>query len=360
MIYKGPRFTILVYLYYKMRPLAYFLCLFLSGISTYSQNSYFSVRKIKSNDDFSFPIVSGRNGSSASKKINQLLQISELEILRKSSDHNIFKKISSNNDGLYGNKVAISYAIQNNSNKLLSIKFNQASCGITCYYWVRYYNFNAQNGELLQLKDMFTEAGYREFYKKIAEKRIKQLREEIKKLDKAEQADFKEIESYYGDDDLNDFYIKNGNLYINGDNSFHKNLKFSGIETVCAFKNAEFKKFLNPYGKSIFNLNNQPIKEFHSKSLPQLYTGKIAGKNVLMVINKGYKNEISAEYVYLRYGDGIFLTGQLNDTTLSLSEKNRDYKDVGFIKAEFKNNKIEGTWMSQQKDKIYKVSLNKI
>jgi hypothetical protein len=207
-----------------MRPLAYFLCLFLSSISTYADSGYFSVKNIKSNKDFSFPIVSGRNGSSASKKINQLLQISELEILRKSSGQNIFKKISTNNNGLYGGKVAISYAIQTNSGKLLSIKFNQASCGMTCHYWVRYYNFNAQNGELIQLKDMFTEAGYKEFYKKIAQKRIKQLREEIKKLDKAQQTDFKEIESYYGDDDLNDFYIKNGNLYIDGDNSFHKNL----------------------------------------------------------------------------------------------------------------------------------------
>jgi hypothetical protein len=79
-----------------------------------------------------------------------------------------------------------------------------------------------------------------------------------------------------------------------------------------------------------------------------------------MVINKGYKNEIRAEYVYLRYGDGIFLTGQLNGTILSLSEKNRDYKDIGFIKAEFKDNQIKGTWTSKQKDKIYKVSLNKI
>jgi hypothetical protein len=342
-----------------MRSLAYFLYLFLSGISIYAQNSYFSIKKVKSNNDFSFPIVSDLNGSSVSMKINQLLQISELEVLRKSSGQNIFKKTSTNNYGLYGNKVAISYAIQTNSNKLLSIKFNQASCGMTCHYWVRYYNFNAQNGDILQLKDMFTEAGYRKFYHKVAKKRIKELREEIKKLDKEVQADFKEIESYYADDDLNDFYIKNGNLYIDGDNSFHKNLKFSGIETVCVFKSAEFKGFLNPYGKSIFNLNNQPIKEFHSRSLPQLYKGKIAGKNVLMVINKGYKNEIRAEYVYLRYADGIFLTGQLNGTTLSLSEKNKDYNDIGFIKAEFKNNQIEGTWKSKQKDKVYKVSLNR-
>jgi hypothetical protein len=343
-----------------MRPLAYFLCLFLSGIATYSQNSYFSVKKIKSNDDFSFPIFSDRNAFSVSKKINQLLQISELEILREFPDQNIFKKISTNKDGLYGGKVSISYAIQANTSKLLSIKFDQASCGMTCHYWVRYYNFNAQNGDLLQLKDMFTEAGYHEFYKKIAQKRIKELRREIKKLDKEAQADFKEIETYYADDDLNDFYIKNGNLYIDGDNSFHKNLKFSGIETVCMFRSAEFKKFLNANGKSIFNLNNQPIKEFHSKSFPQLYKGKIAGKNVLMAINAGYKNDFRAEYVYLRYGEGIFLNGELNGTTLSLSEKNIDDKDTSIIVAEFKNNQIEGTWTSKQKKKIYKVSLKKI
>jgi hypothetical protein len=342
-----------------MRPFACFLCLLLSGFPTYSQRGYFSVKKIKNNSGFSFPIFSFGNAFSVSKKINQLLQISELEVLKKSPDQNIFKKISTNNNGLYGGKVSISYAIQTNSNKLLSMKFDQASCGMTCHYWVRYYNFNAQNGELLQLKDMFTEAGYREFYKKIAEKRIKQLREEIKKLDKAEQADFKEIESYYGDDDLNDFYIKNGNIYIDGDNSFHKNLKFSGVETVCMFTAAEFKRFLNVNGKSIFNLSNQPIKEFHSKSLPQLYKGKIAGKNVLMVINSGYKNDLRAEYVYLRYGDGIFLTGELNGTTLSLSEENADDKDIGIIKAEFKNNQIVGTWTSKQKNKVYKVLLNK-
>lgn len=343
-----------------MKPSVYFLCLCLFSISTYPQNRYFSVKRIKSNNDFSFPFFSSRNTFSVSKKINQLLQISELEILRTSPDKNIFKKITADNSGIYGAKVAISYAIQTNSSKILSLKFDQASCGMTCHYWVRYYNFNAQNGDLLQLKDMFTEIGYREFYKKVAQKRINQLRKEIKKLGKVEQASFKEIERFYADDDLKDFYIKNGNLYIDGDNSFHKNLKSSGIETVCMFRSSEFKRFLNAGGKSIFNLNNQSIKEFHSKSLPQLFEGKIAEKNVLMVINTGYKNDIRAEYVYQKYGEGIFLSGHLNDTTLSLTEKNKDYNDIGIIKAKFKNNQIEGTWISKKNNKIHKVSLNKI
>jgi hypothetical protein len=323
------------------------------------QAQYFSVKKVKLDKQYSFPVFANSNSPGSAKKINQLLQISELEILSKHNKQDFFRKISTDNGTIYGGKVAISYQVESNNSKLLSVKFDQSSCGMTCHYWVKYYNFNAENGNLFQLQDLFTSEGLRILKKYIAQKRIKQLHKEVAKLERAEQGDFSEIADYYKDDDLNDFYINNNKLYIDGDNSFHKNLKFSGIETVCEFNLNEFKHHLNLFGKTIFKLNNASIKNFQSSSFPQLYNGKIANKDVIMVINTAYKDEMKAEYVYSQYGDGIFLHGMLKGTELNLVERNANSDSVAVIKAQFKNNRIIGIWTHSKTGQMHQILLNK-
>jgi len=319
--------------------------------------------------DFSFPIFSKPSNSYTTEKINQALQISELEILKGFETKSIFERISSDGGGIYGAKVSISFKVYDNNSKVLSVKLDESSCGATCAYWVKYYNFNSGNGDLIQLKDLFTEKGFEKFFAFATKRRITQLQKEIRKLPPSERGDFEGISGSYEADDLTDFYIKNNVLYIDGENSFSKNQKFASVEInrISRFKLSEFKSYLSDYGKSLFGMSNNAVKRYRSNVLPQLFQGKIGDQTVVMVLNTGYKDEMKAEYIYSKYGKGIYLEGKINANELSLTEKlpkpNEkgfiNYVDNGFIEAKFDGQKIIGTWTNSDRTKVYDLILSR-
>jgi hypothetical protein len=288
-----------------------------------------------------------------------MLQISELEILKGFEAKNIFEQVSIDDGRIYGGKVGIDFKIYDNNSKVLSVKLDEASCGATCAYWVRYYNFNSGNGDLIQLKDLFTKKGYEKFFAFVTKRRIAQLKNELRKMPLPERGDFEGISGSYEADDLMDFYIKKNFLYIDGENSFSKNQKFASVEIkrISRFKLSEFKSYLNDYGKSLFGLTKDSIKKYRSNILPQLFHGKIGNQKVMMVLNNGYEDEMKAEYVYSKYGKGIFLEGKIKADELSLTEKLAkpkesgfiDYVDNGFIEARFDGQNITGTWTHKDK-----------
>lgn len=338
----------------------------------YGQANYFSYKIISFKDEsrkFSFPFFINSSNNYSTNKINQLLQISELEILKGFETENIFEVVSINNGRIYGGKVSIDFKVYDKNSKVLSLKLDQSSCGATCAYWVRYYNFNSGNGDLIKLKDLFTEKGYKSFFSLVTKRRITQLKKEIRKLRPNEKGDFYGIIGSYEADDLADFYIKDNNLYIDGENSFSKGQKFSSVEInkVSRFRISEFKSYLNNYGKSLFRITNKSIKKYRSNNLPQIFQGKIGDQKVLLVLNTSYENKMRGEYVYSKYGKGIFFEGKLNGIELTLTEKLPkpkesgfiDYVDNGFITASFDGQSILGTWTNIDKTLMYNLELTR-
>jgi hypothetical protein len=127
------------------------------------------------------------------------------------------------------------------------------------------------------------------------------------------------------------------------------------------------RPYLNEYGKSLFGLNNKAIKKFRSDILPQLFQGKIGEQKVVLVLNTGYEDEIRVEYVYSKYGKGIYLEGKIKANKLFLTEKLPkpresgfiDYVDNGFIEAKFDGQNIIGTWTNKDKTKTYDLKLTR-
>ncbi|MCL1867477.1 MAG: hypothetical protein FWF72_00790, partial [Paludibacter sp.] len=151
--------------------------------SAFAQSKYFHIKNITNGNELSFLVLSNKKDSLAAEKINQMLQLSELELLNGYQKKNIFEKIGVKFDGetLSNGKVNISYSIISNNFKFISIKFDETFCDMTCHYWVRYYNFNSANGYLMQLKDFFTEKGFAAFKKKILKKRTEKFNKELLK-----------------------------------------------------------------------------------------------------------------------------------------------------------------------------------
>ena len=344
-----------------MKKLALALIFLAFGSICFGQKKHFQYRAEKFNSEqnkFSFPIFSSSNNI-VTAKINQTLQISELEILKGFETKNIFEQVSIDDGRIYGGKVDINFKIYDNNNKILSVKLDESSCGMTCAYWVRYYNFNSGNGDLIQLKDLFTEKGYEKFFAFVTKRRIAQLKNELSKMPLSERSGYEGISGSYEADDLMDFYIKRNVLYIDGENSFSKNQKFASVEInrISQFNLSEFKLYLNDYGKSLFGLTRDSIKKHRSNILPQLFQGKIGNQKVMLVLNNGYENEMKAEYVYSKYGKGIYLEGKIKANELSLTEKLAipkesgfiDYVDNGFIEARFDGQNITGNWTNKDK-----------
>ena len=326
--------------------------------SAYSaQTPYFKYQLIEK-EGFSFPVFSNPAKKAATGKINQLLQLAELNLLKGFESEDIFEKARSDNAGtIYGGKTDIESRIEHNSGKFLSLKLIEASSGMTCRYWVQYYTFNSGNGDYIQLKDLFTEKGYQAFHRFVMKRRIADFKKELLKLEPDQRDGLMGIIGSYEADDLLDFYIKGSNIYIDGENSFAKNDKFYGIETVSKLKLAEFRNYLNDYGRSLFSISQEPVGKFRGDPFFQLFQGTIAGKKVLLLLNKDDHDEIKAEYVYLRYGLGLFLTGELEKDQLTLTEKIPGYEENGFVSAKFDGRQIVGTWTNKDRSETHELRL---
>ncbi|RYG00459.1 MAG: hypothetical protein EOO02_14850 [Chitinophagaceae bacterium] len=148
----------------------------------HAQSNYFQVKKVKTKE-LNFPIFSGSVNVTVTKNINELLQLSELQLLEGHQQNNIFENVSVDRGTIYGGKVNIDYTVLSNNSKLLSVKFDEASCGATCTYWVQYYNFNAGNGSLIQLSDLFTKNGFSAFRDLVLKRRTRKFKQEIQQLD---------------------------------------------------------------------------------------------------------------------------------------------------------------------------------
>jgi hypothetical protein len=87
----------------------------------------------------------------------------------------------------------------------------------------------------------------------------------------------------------------------------------------------------------------------------------------MLVLNNGYENEMKAEYVYSKYGKGIYVEGKIKANELSLTEKLAqpresgfiDYVDNGFIEARFDGQNITGTWTNKDKTITHELLLTR-
>ena len=316
------------------------------------QANYFEYKSLRKGKEFSFPVFSNINNSLTARNINQLLQLSELELLDGCQTNNLFEVVRVDNGGLYGGKDEISFDILTNNPKILSIKFNESSCGMTCTYWVKYYNFNSGNGDQVQLKDLFTTEGFITFDKIILRKRSAKFKREIKKYPSGGRESLLYVLDCFNDGDLYDFYLKDTSIAIDGENCLSKNDKIADIDMTTSYNLSEFKNYLNDYGKTVFGIKTDDVSKYRSYELPQLYEGTIDNSlKILFIMRHDVGNKIIGGYTYLKSGRLIYLEGELNDKKLNLTEKTSRYDDNGYINAIFDGKQITGTWTNKSKSK---------
>jgi hypothetical protein len=326
---------------------------FLFANYTIGQANYFEHRTLRKDKDFSFPVFSHADDSFAVRSINQLLQLSELYLLDGYQKNNLFEIASADNGGLYAGKDKIGFNILTNTPKILSVMFDESRCGITCTYWVKYYNFNSGNGDRIQLKDLFTPDGFGSFNKIALMKRKNKFKKELNKLETGVRDNFPDVFDCIQDDDLQDFYLMDTSICIDGENCLSKNEKIGDFDMVTKFNLSEFKKHLNDYGKTIFGISHDTISRHRSYGLSQLFEGTMDDSlKILLVMEPYQKNQIIGGYAYLKYGRLISFEGELHNKKLLLVEKMNN-GDNGYFDVIFDGNQVMGAWTNKSKTKSF-------
>ncbi|MBC7382111.1 MAG: hypothetical protein H7296_03845 [Bacteroidia bacterium] len=320
-----------------------------SAINCFAQNNYFTVNTEQSGTAFSFPVFSSPANNQTALKINRFLQLAELQLLKGSEKQNLFERVTTNGGGS-GKKVLMNYIVQANSNKLLSVQIKESSCETECTNETRYYNFNAGNGDLIHLKDLFTAEGYPKFYTALTTKRTAVLDKQLLKLSAADKALMEGVKECYAASTLNDFYIKENILYLDGENCFYNTQKNQLIKRLDNFTLPEFKEYLNDYGKSLFAVSTNNIGDYRSYILPQLFESReISDSMLIFVLTPFYMEEMKGIYAYINKGIGFKMEGRVKGDELYLAEFENPIGETPYLYATYANNQIKGVLADRRK-----------
>lgn len=322
--------------------------------TTFGQSNFLKIEKISEGEEFHFPIIQCTD-KLVEEKINVHLQLGELDLIKGKEKKSIFEVTTFNNGTIYGGKVSIDYEVLANTEKILSIKFNQSSCGATCAYWVRYHNFNPKNGDRYGLKDFFNDTNYKIFKSIITSLRQNKIKEQIKQLiksgDKLEHLE-EYLYSYIEDDDLDDFYFTSDSLYFDNENLLNKHDKFWDLDHITAVSIETIKHLLNDFGKSAL-ITGENLETFRSMTKPQLYEGTLNDKsNFYLLFKNNYQDNYIGTYAYKKYGRAIGLEGKLENEDYVFNERNDNNDEVATIIFRQNGINLTGTWNDKKGTKL--------
>jgi len=353
-----------------LKRLASFLIIVVVVTSTFGQSTYFTFRTVHNGKDFRFPILDLRRNKRVETKVSQFLQLSELRALTNRKTKNIFEQVMIDDGSIYGRKVSLSFEVFTNSPRILSVGFYNSMDGATTHWWNSYYNFNAQNGDRISLRDLFSDDGYRKFVELVVKSRSASYRSEVERtVEPGDREAFLGLLGLIEHDDLSDFSIAADTITIDGENLLGKSLCCESLNMEVIFKLRDFRRYLNEYGRIVFNLQAGNLAKFRSNVLPQLFNGTVAGKSPFVaVLEIDPNNLVNGIYAYLRHGNGINLTGKIEGTNLELTEQvlrkgemnvntRSDHRwiDEGSISGFFDSSVLNGVWTDSTKSRSFRL-----
>lgn len=342
------------------------IMLLFTGIFASGQRPFFAVETVRNGEDFSFPILNARRNHHVETKINQLLQLSELRGLADRKRRDVFEQAIIDDGSIYGRKVSLDFTLYANNPRILSVGINNSMDGATTHWWVSYYNFNSQNGDLISLRDLFTKSGYKKFVELVITRRSKAYRSEVvTKVKPDEREIFLGVLGSIESDELSDFAIGPRSITIDGENLLGKSFCCENLEMNVRVDRRVFKRWLNAYGRIVFGLQKGCLRNYRSNRLPQLFRGKMGEKfPFVAVLNVDGRGGVEGIYAYLKHRKGIFLTGTIEENAVQLTEhllvetemnihtrSNHRFVDNGTISGTFDLSSLKGIWTGKEKER---------
>src|SRR5687767_11733856 len=107
-----------------MRKAVLLILILTSSVPAGGKKGYFGIETVRRGTDFSFPIIKHTAAKRVEPRINQLLQLSELQRLARRSAKNIFDQTSVDDGSMYGGKTGMNPTIHSNNRRILSVGFD--------------------------------------------------------------------------------------------------------------------------------------------------------------------------------------------------------------------------------------------
>lgn len=310
-----------------------------------------------------FPIFQTPEKDSVSLKLNYFIQSSLLNKLISGESSDPF-------DALDSASTFLNYQVLRNDARILSVRFTMEGCGAYCENYSLTYTFNSSNGELIQIRDVFTREGYKKAKRLIAEKRKKILRETIEhkktEIEKASAdsavADSSNSAAMILRDQLDlyeeclgwrDSTTVNGNDFSISDSSVWfvegrcANHAMRAIDELDEFHNeiriAYHPELLSDYGKYIFGLSE---KYSPRPRRFKIYSGDIAAQYPILFFENSTSGNTVYTYCYKKYGQIIELQVQASQGHLNLIETDGQNIEKGKFHLKRTTNGFKGSYFN--------------
>jgi hypothetical protein len=327
-----------------------FLVLFIGTMGRLSgQTGYMKIETVAESREYSFhfPVVYTHN-KQVQEKINIQLQLGELELLKGKETKSLFERIKPHPELFSERKVFMNYEILTNSNRNLAVRFSESSAGMTMSYWIRYYNFNPQNGDRYSLPDFFSERDFTAFKEYVTMIR----KEKINRQQDGEEYFY--LSKYIETDDLDDFYFTDDSIYIDNRNLLHKSqFDFEANDHITAIPLSDIEHWLNDFGRSALITGNG-LDLYRSTGEPQLYEGLIDhtyGFYLLFRLEGKWEDAVGI-YAYKKYGAGISLRGTFSENQFVFTETNEQLEETATIRFKKEGDMLTGYWEDKKGRKL--------
>lgn len=228
---------------------------------------------------YSFPLIDST--SKIACKINDCIQMQSL-----------YKKYSNNDEQILSEILArkyiktTSFQVFTNNSHLLSIRI------ISGFEW--HDNFNVQNGELIDLRNLFTSAGYEELIKKtqyILHSRVSDKLKSLKNHIRSSAIDSLDtiFNNYILDRNFSSFYVQNESLTL----PYYECPSITMIDGLSSkdninwnvtFPKTELESLFSEFGKCVFNKSGNISNYYFHVSNNLFLKGRIDNKYPITIL----------------------------------------------------------------------------
>ncbi len=305
-----------------------FLVLFILGMSLSlwaQQRSYFNYQKqnFKGQD---YPGFYSKKARKSSVKINQTLL---LKLVQNTDSITSPDSLSWQTDIFFNNKNIIAFSVKDKDNH------------------EKNFAFNAANGSLINIAEMFTPYGLNHIKKAIL-KNFQSVSQQQVLLAKNAEKCIK--------DDLGNFKLTPDTLLVFSTNCFNvaANGNLSKDTVTTGFSSAALAPYLNIYGKSLLGITKKPKpKHFKSTVVSGLYEGKLGNQNVVILLEQPIENSLQGVFYYPDTQETISFSGKFRSNKLETVIKGASLRVVissGFLTGTLKKNAKKTLYLKLEKN----------
>ncbi len=310
---------------------------------------------------YSFPLLDSTNKIAC--KINDCIQMQSLYKKYSSQDEQVLSEIQSRKY-----IKTTSFQVFTNNSHLLSIQI------ISGFEW--HDNFNVQNGELIDLRNLFTNDGYEILVKKtqaILQSRVSDKLKSLKSCIRLSALDSLNtiFNNYILDRYFSSFYVQNDSLTLpyyecSSISEINGLSRKDNINWNVKFPKTELESLFSDFGKCVFNKSGNISNYYFNDSNYLFLKGRNDNKYPITMFlcfsyNKRFRNYDIDEsgYWYNSVGKRIDLQGTKDDNNFKLQVYNVMSQEIETFQFTQKGEKYIGVWSNLKTNKELKFEAEK-